>query len=594
MTLLAIVAAVTAVLFAVLLVRARSALDADRAAALAARRKRDAEVAAAREIEGRLRHEIADARTWSSSLEATIARLEAEVARLAKWSHVADADAKAMEFLREATTQVEALRRHADEDVALARMAAERFRSEADTEARAMRAAAREKAERMGEEGQASLNAARQAAELIVQEANRKAEEIAGDALRALREVDEYERTVKALRNKIEGYGDEYVVPGHTLLDDLADEVGHTEAGQRLKVLRNEVRERVRKGLAATCEYVEENRRETAIRFVTDAFNGKADSILARVKTDNVGTLSQEMRDAFTLVNHNGRAFRDARILEEFLSLRLEELRWAGIGTELKAQEREEQRRIQEQIREEEKARREYERAIRDAAREEELVRKAMQKAEALMAKASEDQKTKYELQLVELAQKLQEAEARNQKALSMAQQTRRGHVYVISNIGSLGERVYKIGVTRRLDPLERIHELGDSSVPFEFDVHALIFSEDAPGLENRPHKHFVMDQLNKVNYRKEFFKTDLARIRQEIEAMGLTAKWTMAAAAREYRETLAIERMIATDPAKRDAWLSRQLTLEPSETVEADNSSAPGVSAGLGSYVPASETVPA
>ena len=590
-----VVAVVAAAILAVLLIasRRRSAEQ------LAESGKRESslksELASAREVESKLRTDASAAAAWSSSLESTIGRLEAEVARLRKWEVVADADAKAAELIREANELVARLRAQADEDVAAARVAGDRFRADAEAEARAIRSAARERADRQSGESDAALRAAKETADAIVSEANRKAAEVAGDALRALQQADEYERTVKALRNAIEGYGDRYIVPGHTLLDDLAEDVGHTEAGQRLKAVRSEIRERVRSGMAATCDYVEENRRETAVRFVTDAFNGKADSILARVKNDNAGTLAEEMRDAFTLVNHNGRAFRDARILDDYLSLRLEELRWAAISHELKLQEREEQRKIQEQIREEEKARREYERAIKDAAREEEMVRKAMAKAESQMAKASEEQKAKYELQLVELAQKLQEAEARNQRALSMAQQTKRGHVYIISNIGSLGENVYKIGVTRRLDPQERIRELGDSSVPFEFDVHALIFSDDAPGLENQLHRHFVMAQVNKVNYRKEFFRTELTHIRTEIEALGLTAKWTMAAAAQEYRETLAIERAIATDPAKREAWLKRQLTLDPVSEAPFDEepgvrlpASGAGISLGSGAAVSA------
>ena len=84
---------------------------------------------------------------------------------------------------------------------------------------------------------------------------------------------------------------------------------------------------------------------------------------------------------------------------------------------------------------------------------------------------------------MASLQAQLQAAEEKNQRALSMAQQTRAGHVYVISNVGSFGEHVFKIGMTRRLDPLDRIRELGDASVPFEFDVHAMIFTEDAPSL---------------------------------------------------------------------------------------------------------------
>jgi DNA repair exonuclease SbcCD ATPase subunit len=269
-------------------------------------------------------------------------------------------------------------------------------------------------------------------------------------------------------------------------------------------------------------------------------------------------------------VNHNGEAFRNARITDSYLALRLEELQWAAAATLLKDQERDEQRRIKEQIREEEKARKEYERAIREAAKEEEVVRRAMEKAQGQLAKASDEQKAKYEAQLAELTGRLAAAEQRNERALSMAQQTRRGHVYVISNVGSFGEHVYKIGLTRRLEPLDRIRELGDSSVPFEFDVHALIFAEDAPALEHQLHRHFVLSQINKVNYRKEFFRVDLAHIRREIDALGLTASWTMTAAAQEYRESQAIGALIDKDPAARESWLKRQLSYDPT-TVPAE-----------------------
>lgn len=84
-----------------------------------------------------------------------------------------------------------------------------------------------------------------------------------------------------------------------------------------------------------------------------------------------------------------------------------------------------------------------------------------------------------------------------------MAQQTRTGHVYVISNIGSFGEHVFKIGMTRRLEPKDRVRELGDASVPFEFDIHAMIFSDDAPTLKRALHRHFLKQQVNKVNPRK-------------------------------------------------------------------------------------------
>jgi hypothetical protein len=153
-----------------------------------------------------------------------------------------------------------------------------------------------------------------------------------------------------------------------------------------------------------------------------------------------------------------------------------------------------------------------------------------------------------------------------------MAQQTKQGHVYIISNIGSFGENVYKIGMTRRLEPLDRVRELGDASVPFPFDVHALIFSEDAPALESNLHKHFLLNQVNKVNYRKEFFRANLSDIRQELETLEISVSWTMLAKATEYRETLAIEKMIESDETAREAWLNRQFSYDVSSFYDDTN----------------------
>jgi hypothetical protein len=353
------------------------------------------------------------------------------------------------------------------------------------------------------------------------------------------------------LKNVIEGYGDAYIVPTQDLLDELGEAFGFTEAGARLKETRSKVRAAVKNGSAAACDYVEENRRTTAIDFVTDAFNGKVATLLAEIRDDNIGTLRQKIKDAYALVNHLGAAFRNARITPEYLELRLEELKWAVAVQELKAHEREEQRLLKERMREEERAQREFEKALKDAEKEEELLRKAMEKAQAQFDKASDAQKKQYEDQLAALAEKLREAEEKGRRALSMAQQTKSGHVYVISNVGSFGEDVYKIGLTRRLEPMERIKELGDASVPFEFDVHALIPSQDAPALEHLLHKRFLRAQVNKVNGRKEFFRVDLQEIRRELEKDGVQVAWTMTAACREYRESLAIERgMQAQQPA--------------------------------------------
>lgn len=413
----------------------------------------------------------------------------------------------------------------------------------------------RELARKTEEKANESVKIAQKTADQIIAEANIKAKEIAGSALEAQGKAKEYEKTANAMKRMIEGYGDEWLKPAYSLLDELADEFGYTEAGQKLKDARALSARMVKNGVAANCDYVEDYRRTTAIQFVTDAFNGKVDSILSKVKHDNYGVLEQKIKDAYQLVNKNGTAFRNAHILPAYLNARLDELKWATIAQELRKKAAEEQRELREKMREEEKARREYERAQKEAAKEEAMLQKAMEKAKAMLASANEEQKAKYEAQLAELEIKLKEAEEKNQRALSMAQQTKRGTVYVISNVGSFGENVYKVGMTRRLEPLDRVRELGDASVPFPFDVHALIKSEDAPALETALHHELALAQMNKVNPRKEFFRADLSVIKKLVEARGLEVSWTMVAQAAEYRESLSVEERIKSDPAERARW---------------------------------------
>lgn len=486
---------------------------------------------------------VRQARRRLAELEATkaeVARLTAVYERLKKWEAAEDAAATAAE-----------LELQNKESVAAAKAEAKSIRERAERESEDARS-----------EGKRALESATTRAVEIVRTAEARANEIAGDAYKAMSNAALYEKTARAMKNIVEGYGDEYLVPPESVLDDLAEEFSHADAGQRLKMARDTSRAMVRNGSAGTSEYVEVNKRDTAVKFVVDAFTGRVDSILSRAKDDNVGKLEQEIRDAFATVNYTGKAFRDAKVTDGYLAARLEELKWAAITHQLRLEEREEQRVIKERMRDEERARKEIEKAMKEAARDEDLIRKATEKAQAQLESASAEQKQKYETQLAELSRKLAEVEAKGQRALSMAQQTKRGYVYVISNVGSFGDNVFKIGLTRRLEPLDRVRELGDSSVPFEFDVHAMLFSEDAPALEYQLHKHFVLGQVNKVNRRKEFFRAEVGQIRKEIEYLGLIGHWTMKAAAQEYRESLAIERKINADPAARQAWIDRQLEL--------------------------------
>lgn len=472
--------------------------------------------------------------------EVEAAKLRAELEPLRRFVNLAESEAQAREVVARAMEEAEALRGEANTLLQRSRDAAEGERGEAAARARELRSRA-----------EAELANATREAGRIVAEANLRAESIAGDAYTALREKEHLGEAVRAIRNVIEGYGDRYIVPTRSVLDGLAERFGHTEAGQALKNAREQSVRMVEAGEAATCDYAEKERRATAIRFVVSSFNGRVDTILSREKAENIGTLEQAIRDAFNLVNLDGAAFRNARILPAYLDARLAELRWAVVVRELRDKEREEQRRLQEQIREEEKARREYERAIKDAEKEEANLREALEKARHEVASASAEQRAKFEAEIAALNQRLTEAEARGQRALSMAQQTKAGNVYIISNIGSFGESVFKIGMTRRLKPEERIWELSDASVPFDFDIHAMIRSEDAPTLERRLHERFGDLRINLVNPRKEFFRVPLETVRDFVREQGLDATFTMAAEAHEYRESLAIAKMTPEERAR-------------------------------------------
>jgi Meiotically up-regulated gene 113 len=196
------------------------------------------------------------------------------------------------------------------------------------------------------------------------------------------------------------------------------------------------------------------------------------------------------------------------------------------------AYEREEQARIKAQIREEQKREQEIEQELKRLDRERDAIQAALEKALA----GAED---KHSEEVESLRARLAEAEERAKRTKSMAEMTRSGHVYVISNIGSFGEGVFKIGLTRRLDPNIRVRELGDASVPFPFDVHMMISSDDAPTLENALHKVFHSTRLNKTTSRKEFFRTDIETIHQAVEKHYGKVEYTADPEALQYNQSL-------------------------------------------------------
>lgn len=273
-------------------------------------------------------------------------------------------------------------------------------------------------------------------------------------------------------------------------------------------------------------------------KLMLTAFNIECDKLIGRVKPSTFpATLERIERLANSLEKSAGSLACGFDI--DYVKLKFEECRLQFQFTLKKREESEEQRAIQEQIREEQRAIKEYERAVADAEKEERMYRDLLGKARQELQSITDEGRTVAEARIAALEQQLAEAEAKEQRARSMAEQTRKGHVYVISNIGSFGKDVYKIGLTRRMDPMDRVKELGDASVPFSFDVHAMIYVDDAPALEAALHREFNNERVNLMNQRKEFFKVDLNQIKKAVvKIAGLEAEFKTTIAAEEYFET--------------------------------------------------------
>ncbi len=277
------------------------------------------------------------------------------------------------------------------------------------------------------------------------------------------------------------------------------------------------------------------------LKLMLRAFNGECDAAIAKVKYNNIHVMTARIQKAYEMINSLAEV-QNCRIAPAYLALKVEELSLVHEYEEKLQEEKEEQRRIREQMREEEVALREIEKAKLDAEKEEARYADALRKAQEEVERSTGNKHMKLRGQIEELERKLAEAQMNRQRALSRAQMTRSGHVYIISNIGSFGEQVYKIGMTRRLDPMDRVKELGDASVPFEFDVHAILFTDDAPALENKLHRAFHHRRVNRVNGKKEFFRVHMTEIVDFVrEHHSAEIEFVHEAEAEEYRKTMAL-----------------------------------------------------
>ncbi|MBT2668648.1 DUF4041 domain-containing protein [Bacillus sp. ISL-4] len=361
-------------------------------------------------------------------------------------------------------------------------------------------------------------------------------------------ELEEIKRQIRILENKRINLEDEVLLQSFGFYDNKFFLENSQEYLTYLAMVRSKQKQLVREKRATKYDMIsleEENivpnvvsesaQSKQQIKLAIRFFNNECDAVISKVKFNNVEVSEKKIRSSFYDINKLNK-YNSISIREEYLHLKLEELFLVHEYAEKKQEEREEQRRINELIREEIKVQKELEEELNIIKKEEQHLLNVISQ---LSSQVSEQEMLQYKNRLEEIREQKEKVDYR-------VKNTRAGYVYVISNIGCFGENVYKIGMTRRLEPMDRVRELGGASVPFHFDVHAMIFSEDAPALEASLHRAFHHRRVNRINERKEFFRVTLNEIKKIVhQNHNAFIEFTMISEAKEYRETQILEKQL-------------------------------------------------
>lgn len=309
------------------------------------------------------------------------------------------------------------------------------------------------------------------------------------------------------------------------------------EYKEQLSIIREHSKRMCKLGTAVTGSYnVEASVVQDFQKLVLRAFNFECDELIKNVKYNNFDAYKKRIEKSHSTINLLGHRV-GVLITEFYKNNKIKELTLAFEYAQKKQQEKEEQKELRARMREEAKLQKEIEEERKKLEKEHTHYQNALAKLNAQLEKASETEKADLLSKKEELLSKIEDTEKAIKDVDYREANKRAGYVYVISNIGAFGEDIYKIGMTRRLDPMERVYELGDASVPFNFDVHAMIFSDNAPKLEAALHKAFEDKKVNMVNQRREFFHVTLDEIKKVIkENYDKTVEFVDLPSAEQYR----------------------------------------------------------
>ncbi len=340
-----------------------------------------------------------------------------------------------------------------------------------------------------------------------------------------LRTIAELDAEIAQKRRQIVTFDDAILMQEYGLYEPRYDFANSSQYKDRLKFVRDQQKLMIRNKTACTgnMNWQVNNSKSEGRKMVVDvqkllmrSFNDEADDTIRKVKHSNFDASRERIYKSANSINNLGRTW-DIRITQEYVKLKIDELHLAYEFAAAKEREREEQRALREREREEAKLRKEIDEQRKKLGKEKAQYERALAELKRQLAVCSDIERADLEAKKASLIANIEEVDKGIENVDYREANQRAGYVYIISNIGSFGENVYKIGMTRRLDPMERVYELSDASVPFNFDVHAMIFTDDAPGLEAALHNYFASRKVNLVNPRREFFRCTLGEIMQAV-----------------------------------------------------------------------------
>lgn len=390
----------------------------------------------------------------------------------------------------------------------------------------------------------------------------KRLEKISGETDLAEEKLLELQRCCEAKRKELEKLEsdivetrDEILYQDFALYTPRYNLMKADDYKERLQNIRFRQKEMIRSGTAVTADINWQVNGSIAKgkKMVSDmqklllrAFNSECDDVIEHVKYNNIDASEKRITKSRDAISKLG-SMMSISIAPRYYDLKIQELHLAFEYQRKKELEREEQRETRARMREEARLAKEIEEERKKLEKEQKHYKNALQQIDVQFRNAADEDKEAILAKRNELLQQLSKIDEEFKAVDYREANQRAGYVYVISNIGAFGENVYKIGMTRRLDPQERVDELGDASVPFKFDVHAMIFSDNAPGLEAALHNAFADRKVNYINQRREFFRVSLDEIKKVVkENYDGSAEFTEIAPAEQYRESLKIQESMA------------------------------------------------